>query len=294
MASRPGFGWALRFGVGLGELAHGRGAPVERDGEDAKNKRETNSAHGRVRGRELELSDEKYKQHGAGEGGEGVELTGFENEWFFARDEIAEQAAASGVDYADEDGRWNGEAGEQGFLRAKRGVGAEAERVDDGDSSSEVFDASTKDRADDRRGDDDLDVACIGEERGRCGGGDKHAVANEPAADTGYEREEEHADDIVAALEASQRAGEGEGEGRAEIKNDRKLKRGGWHEAEYGTALSACKAPRCCSQAVKFGFKVDGFTVAGCAALPTGFGLGEDQGCGLAHECDLRQFGLIA
>ena len=287
-------GRALRFGIRLGEFAHGGGAPVKCDGENAKNKRKTNGSDGRVRRRELELSDEKYEQHGAGEGGEGVELAGFKNKRFFARDEIAEQAAAGGVDYADEDGRRNGEAGEQGFLGAKGGVGAEAEGVDDGDSAAEVFDASTKNRAHDRRSDDDLDVACIGEERRRGGGGDKHAVANEPAADAGDEREEEYPDDIVAALEASQRAGKSEGEGRAEIKNDRKLKRGGWHRTHYGAAVTARKAPRCCSQAVKFGFKVDGFTVAGCAALPTGFGLGEDQSCGLAHECDLRQCGLIA
>ena len=226
MVSSLALGRALRFGIGFGEFAHGRGAPIERDGENAKNKREPDGAHGRVRGRELELSDEKYEQHGAGEGGEGVELAGFKYEWFFARDEIAEQAAAGGVDYADEDGRRNGEASEQGFLGAKGGVGAKAESVDNGDSAPEVFDASTKNRAHDRRSDDDLDVACIGEKRRRCGGGDKHAVANEPAADAGNEREEEYPDDIVAALEASQRAGKSEGEGRAEIKNDRKLEGG--------------------------------------------------------------------
>ena len=180
-----------------------------------------------MRRRELELSYENYEQHGAGEGGEGVELAGFKNKWFLARDQIAKQAAASGVDYADEDGCRNGEAGEQGFLRTKRGVGAEAESVDNGDGAPEVFDASAKNRADDRRSNDDLDVACIGEERCRGGGGNKNAVANEPASDAGDEREEEHADDIVAALEASQRTGKGEGEGRAEIKNDWKLEGGG-------------------------------------------------------------------
>ena len=244
MASSLAPGRALRFGVGLGEFAHGGGAPVKCDGENAKNKSETNGSDGRMRRRELELSDEKYEQHGAGEGGEGVELAGFKNKWFFARDEITEQAAAGGVDYANEDGSRTGEAGEQGFLRTKGGVGAKAESVDNGDSAPEVFDASTKDRADDRRGDDDLDVACIGEERSRGGGGDKHAVANEPTANAGDEREKEHAHDIVAALEASQRAGEGEGEGRAEIKNNRKLKRGGWHEADYGVAVSARKTLR--------------------------------------------------
>lgn len=223
MVSSLAPGRALRFGIGLGEFAHGGRAPVKCDGENAKNKSETNGSDGRVRRRELELSDEKYEQHGAGEGSEGVELAGFKNKRFFARDEITKQAAAGGVDYADEDGRRNGEAGEQGFLGAKGGVGAKAEGVDNGDSAPEGFDASTKNRADDRRSDDDLDVACIGEERCRGGGGDKHAVANEPAPDAGDERKEEYPDDIVAALEASQRAGKSEGEGRAEIKNNRKL-----------------------------------------------------------------------
>ena len=227
MVSSLAPGRALRFGIGLGEFAHGGRAPVKCDGENAKNKSKTNGSDGRVRRRELELSDEKYEQYGAGEGGEGVELAGFKNKRFFARDEIAKQAAAGGVDYADEDGRRNGEAGEQGFLGAKGGVGAKAESVDNGDSAPEVFDASTKNRAHDRRSDDDLDVACIGEKRRRCGGRNKHAVANEPAPNAGDEREEEYPDDIVAALEASQRAGEGEGEGRAEIKNDRKLEGGG-------------------------------------------------------------------
>jgi len=227
MVSSLAPGRALRFGVGLGEFTHGGGAPVKCDGENTKNKSKTNGSYSRVRRRELELGDKKYKQHGAGEGGEGVELAGFKNKRLFARDEITEQAAAGGVDYANEDGSRNGEAGEQGFLSAKGGVGAKAESVDNGDSAPEVFDASSKNRAHDRRSDYDLNVACIGEKRRRCGGRNKHAVANEPAPDAGDEREEEYPDDIVAALEASQRAGKSEGEGRAEIKNDRKLEGGG-------------------------------------------------------------------
>lgn len=41
--------------------------------------------------------------------------------------------------------------------------------------------------------------------------------------ETGYERQREHPDDVVAALDGRQRAGQGEGEGRAQIEEHGKV-----------------------------------------------------------------------
>jgi DNA-directed RNA polymerase subunit beta len=67
---------------------------------------------------------------------------------------------------------------EERLLRAERRIGAEPERVDDGDDAVEMFHPAAEERAHDRGGDDDLDVAGVGEQRRGRGAGDEHGVAD--------------------------------------------------------------------------------------------------------------------
>ena len=127
-------------------------------------------------------------------------------------------------------------------MRAERRVGPETHGVDDRDDAAEVFHAFSEHDTHHGGREDHLDVTRIREQRRGCGRRDKHAVADQTAADAGNEREEEHADDVVATLDPRERARERKGKGRAEVKKRRQLKRSGRHGRDYGRAEVSGKA----------------------------------------------------